>query len=111
LSDNKTIIPNLLVALFLILSMGCAHKRFKDDTIKTKYQCENGFEFISEMHKDQGRDQVIVDMNGDLYVLDIIPSASGLKYSDGVNTFWTKGDNAMLELADKTEYKECRTVK
>ena len=107
---NKFVVPSFLL-LLLIFSVGCAHKRFKDDSVKTKYKCENGFEFVTEIHKSQGNDQVILKSADNLLVLDIIPSASGMKYTDGVNTFWSKGENAMLELADKSEYKECHTVK
>jgi len=107
---NKFVVPSFLL-LLLIFSIGCAHKRFKDDSVKTKYKCENGFEFVAEMHKSQGNDQVILKSADNLLVLDIIPSASGIKYTDGVNTFWSKGENAMLELAGKSEYKECHTVK
>ena len=107
---NKFVVPSFLL-LLLIFSVGCAHKRFKDDSVKTEYKCENRFEFVTEMHKSQGNDQVILKSADNLLVLDIIPSGSGIKYTDGVNTFWSKGDNAMLELADKSEYKECHTVK
>ena len=99
------------ITLMLLLSAGCAHKHFSSGTIKTQYQCENGFEFIAETHKDQGPDQVIVKTGGELYVLDITPSASGSKYSDGMHTLWIKGDNAMLEISEDEEYKECSIVK
>ncbi|MEE9194061.1 MAG: MliC family protein [Thermodesulfobacteriota bacterium] len=107
---NKFVVPGFLL-LLLMFSVGWAHKRFKDDSVKTKYKCENGFEFVTETHKSQGNDQVILKSTDNLLVLDIIPSASGMKYTDGVNTFWSKGENAMFELADKSEYKECHTVK
>jgi len=107
---NKFVFPCLLL-LLLVFSVSCAHKRFKDDAVKTKYQCENGFEFVSEIHTSQGADQVIVKTGGQLYVLDITPSASGSKYTDGINTFWSKGDNAMLELADNKVYNECKIIK
>jgi len=107
---NKFVVPGFLL-LLLIFSVGCAHKRFKDDSVKTKYKCENGFEFVTEMHKSQGNDQVILKSADNLLVLDIIPSASGIKYTDGVNTFWSKGDNAMLEMSDNKVYKECTIIK
>lgn len=107
---NKFVVPGFLL-LLLIFSVGCAHKRFKSDSVKTEYKCENGFEFVTEIHSSQGPDQVIVVIGDDYIPLDITPSASGEKYTDGMNTFWTKGENAMLELSDKTEYKECHTVK
>lgn len=34
-------------------------------------------------------------------------SASGARYSDGVTTFWIKGDQATLEIDGKT-YSDCR---
>ena len=106
----KITVPCFIFTL-LILTAGCAHKHFSDGVVKTKYQCENGFEFIAETHKDQGMDQVIVKTGGELYVLDITPSASGSKYSDGMHTLWTKGESAMLELSETQEYKECNIIK
>lgn len=107
---NKLITSGVLL-LLLVFTISCAHKRFKSDSIKTKYICENGFEFTTEIHKSQGIDQVVLIIGENFYPLDITPSASGEKYTDGMNTLWTKGESAMLELADKTEYKECHTVK
>ncbi len=106
----KIAVPCFMFALIL-LAAGCAHKRFSDGTVKTKYRCEGGFEFIAETHKDQGMDQVIVKTGGDLYVLDITPSASGSKFSDGTHTFWTKGDSSILELSEKEVYEECTIIK
>lgn len=107
---NKLVVPGFLLVL-LIFSVGCAHKRFTDGSVKTKYQCENGFEFIAETHKDQGPDQVIVKTADTLLVLDITTSASGAKYTDGTNTFWSKGDSAMLEMADNKVFNECKIIK
>ena len=100
-----------VLLLLLVFTIGCANKRFKSDGVKTKYICENGFEFTTEIHSSQGPDQVILIIGDNYFPLDITPSGSGEKYTDGMNTFWAKGENAMLELSDKTEYKECRTVK
>ena len=97
------------VPIFLILlSISCARSGL-DDGIVTKYQCENGFEFTANVH--QAGDQTIIDLEGQLLVLDITPSASGSKYSDGVHTFWTKGDSAMLELSENRVFRECKAVK
>ena len=102
------LIKVILPAFLIIFSISCARSGL-DDGIVTKYQCENGFEFTANVH--QGKDQTIRDLSGNLLILDIVPSASGLKYSDGVNTFWTKGDSAMLELSENMSYKECTAVK
>lgn len=37
-----------------------------------------------------------------------VPSASGVKYSDGLTTFWSKGDSAMLIRADGREDRNCK---
>ena len=100
-----------LISVVFLFSAGCAHKHFSSGITKTKYQCENGFEFVAEINKNQGPDQVIVKTGAELYVLDITPSASGSKYSDGMHTLWIKGDNAMLEISEDVEYKECSVVK
>lgn len=106
--SNRKLFVAIVPALLLTLSVGCAGKSGLDDGNVNKYRCENGFEFTANIH--QGTDQAIIDLGGELLVLDIVPSASGLKYSDGVNIFWTKGDGAMLELSEDRIYKECISV-
>ena len=99
------------IAIVLLFSAGCTHKHFSSGITKTNYQCENGFGFVAEINKNQGPDQVIVKTGTDLFVLDITPSASGSKYSDGMHTLWIKGETAMLEISENEEYKECSIVK
>ncbi len=43
-----------------------------------------------------------------VYVLPQVPAASGAKYTEGNITFWTKGDEALLELNGAT-YRNCRS--
>jgi putative lipoprotein len=42
--------------------------------------------------------------------LPAVPSASGAKYSDGRDTFWSKGDEATLTL-DGVEHAGCRLAR
>ena len=70
--------------------------------------CDNGSEFTATMHQDS--DQAIIKKGNNLYILDITPSASGEKYTDGINTFWRKGDGAQLDLGGNNVYKECKIV-
>ena len=96
----------LLVAI--LFSFSCSsHHEPKDDN-SYKYMCDNGAEFNATVHQDS--DQIIIKMGDNLYILDITPSASGEKYTDGVNTFWSKGDGSMLDLGENNVYKGCKIV-
>ena len=44
---------------------------------------------------------------GNTALLPEVPAASGAKYSDGRTTFWSKGEEAVVEL-DGRSYRDCR---
>lgn len=70
------------------------------------YQCEDGGIFQVEF-APRG-ESVLLILPGKRLHLPAAPAASGAKYSDGQNTFWTKGDEAILELDGKIRYRGCR---
>ena len=106
---NKIIVSSFLL-LLLVFTIGCANKSFKSDSVKTNYVCQNGLEFTTEIHKSQGIDQVILIVGGNYYPLDITPSGSGEKYTDGMNTLWIKGNDALLELANDSQELMCQVA-
>ena len=101
-------VPSLIFIFTTILLVACSGHRTLKDEKSYNYSCENGTEFTAIVHQD--RDQTIIKMGENQLILDITPSASGIKYTDGMNTFWSKGDEAMLELANNEVYKECKVV-
>lgn len=43
-----------------------------------------------------GPTSIILNLGDKSFRLSQLPGASGVKYSDGTTTFWTKGDEAFL---------------
>ncbi|MGI9553632.1 MAG: MliC family protein [Thermodesulfobacteriota bacterium] len=101
-------VSNLFFIMAILFLISCASHHKPNDEISYQYKCVDGGEFTAIVHQD--KDQTIIRMGENQYILDITPSASGSKYSDGMNTFWSKGNEAMLELSDGKSYKECEVV-
>jgi putative lipoprotein len=66
------------------------------------YDC-NGFEFVTRL----GPGEMALWLPQRYLVLSQVRSASGAKYQEGDVVFWSKGDEAMLQVGD-VEYQECR---
>lgn len=41
------------------------------------------------------------------FLLDHVPSGSGAKYSDGILTFWSKGNEAFVERGSGRIFSDC----
>lgn len=67
------------------------------------YKCDN-IEFIAKF----GGDKVQILLAGRTLILPNVISASGARYSDGNNTFWSKGNDAQFEL-NGVSYSGCKT--
>ena len=66
------------------------------------YDC-NGYEFVTRV----GPGEMALWLPERYLVLSQVRSASGSKYQEGDIVFWSKGDEAMLQL-DDVEYPQCR---
>lgn len=66
------------------------------------YDC-NGFEFVTRL----GPGEMALWWQHRYLVLSQVRSASGSKYQEGDVLFWSKGDEAMLQVGD-VEYLGCR---
>ena len=53
---------------------------------------------------------VVLHLDGSSYLLRQTIAASGVRYSDGDRTFWTKGENAFLEVDDRIVKDGCVLV-
>ncbi len=69
------------------------------------FQCEND-EFYTVHFQD---DAAYLYHGYEVYKLPRALSASGARYSDGVNEFWNKGDMAMITIGDES-YQNCELV-
>ncbi len=52
-------------------------------------------------------DIVFLTTPGKTFYLHRVPSASGVKYSDGNTTLWIKGGSAFVETDGRTEFENC----
>jgi putative lipoprotein len=66
------------------------------------YECSGGYNFIARL-EDQ---QVWLFLADQTIRLPQVPSGSGAKYSQGVITFWSKGEEAMLQTSSNT-HRDC----
>ena len=106
-SNFKALSTFLAISSFVALIACSGHSKLNDDKSYI-YKCEDGGEFTAIVHQD--KDQTIIRTGDEQYILDITPTGSGEKYSDGMNSFWTKGDEAVLELKGKKVYKGCKVI-
>jgi putative lipoprotein len=67
------------------------------------YECDNRFEYVVRAAGDTT--WVYVDHR--VVRMPVTPAATGRRYSDGRNTFWTQGEEGLLEL-DGRAYGGCR---
>ena len=93
-----------LVALAMAASLaGCSANQDQAANREVAFQCGDK-EFVAVFETDL--DSVVIDMAGERVRLPHVPAASGAKYSDGTTTFWSKGDEALLERSGET-YRDC----
>lgn len=65
------------------------------------YDC-NGYEFVARL----GPSEMALWLSDQYVVLSQVRSASGTLYEEGDISFWSKGDDAMLTVADQS-YQNC----
>ena len=89
--------------LMLTIVLGCSSdKAFKSGVT---YTCDEGKSLVLELYENV--DIAFLTVPGKRYYLHRMPSASGVKYSDGNTTLWIKGQNASVEIEGQTEFKNC----
>jgi membrane-bound inhibitor of C-type lysozyme len=109
----KKVILSLLIGL---LAVGCAKSTAPGQPetgapgervfFVYEYECPDGYRFTARLEQGGDASIVLPDRTIDLKAQ---MAASGEKYEgDGV-TFWSKGDEAFLDL-DGTEHSDCRVT-
>jgi len=73
-----------------------------------EYSCPDGYEFTIRYSgsEDPGDVARLEDESG-TSKLPRAPAASGARYSNGVTTFWEKGDTAMILHGDEVMHEGC----
>jgi membrane-bound inhibitor of C-type lysozyme len=95
----------ILLPFLLITLTTCSPLKARTPWEKV-YECDEGKLLLVEVN--QRDESVMLTISGKWYYLPKVPSASGAKYSDGNNTFWSKGESAIIELDNKITYQNCR---
>jgi len=73
------------------------------DALTYVYHCDSGYTFTARVTGDDSW----LFLPGMTVRTPRVTSASGVRYSDGSTTFWSKGDKASLE-HDGNSYRNCR---
>ena len=75
-----------------------------DAPVTARFECND--ELVTTTVLD---DRLVLELSGRTITLPQAVSGSGARYSDGVSTFWNKGNEATLELDGRT--RSCRVVR
>ncbi len=80
----------------------------EDGVIELTFNCagETSFQFVMLTESEQAR----ITVEGETYELEKVPSASGMKYSDGTWSFFGKGPEAMVMKNDEEILTECKAA-
>ena len=96
----------VLFILMLTIVLGCSSgKAFKSGIT---YACDERKSFVLELYENV--DIAFLAVPGKRFYLHRMPSASGVKYSDGKTTLWIKGQKASVEIEGQTEFKNCSVI-
>lgn len=98
----------LLVATIPMLLAGCSYynsfvERMQTDTLQ--YQCD---EKPLTVKLNNNKQTVSFVYNNDYLSLTQGLSASGVRYTDGVYVFWSKGDSASVYRKDTVVLNNCQ---
>ena len=67
------------------------------------YQCNKSYQFVARLENNN----VWLFLPGQIHALPRVTSASGAKYTNGTITFWSKGEEALLQTPSQT-YRNCK---
>ena len=72
------------------------------------YLCPDGYEFsIRYSGAEDPGDVALLEHESGTAKLPRAPSASGARYSNGITTFWEKGETAMILSGDEVAHVDC----
>ncbi len=94
-----------VVLIACALFIGCEEEQ---PGAEYQYVCSAGKRIYVSVSEDGER--ATVRFEGDTFKLEAVPSASGVKYSDGKVDFWSKGTEAFLQIEGETVCDGCTLV-
>ena len=74
-------------------------------TIDVTYQCAD--DITLDVVYNNANSTVMIGLPDGTVELPRAEAASGARYSDGTTTFWSKGDEAFVEINDEIVYQDC----
>jgi len=99
----------LILFCIALLSTACVGTRIQHTTVRpseaepassvTAFDCENGQTVTARFENHTA----VLTLADQTLRLDQVPAASGAKYSNGIATFWTQGQAAVLELPEEPQ--------
>ncbi len=104
MKGNPSIILISICVLALFTVCSCANDKQQEWTGDTfVYECDNDYVFVARIEGETAW----LFLPGSTVQLPHVRSGSGAKYSDGSVTFWSRGEEAMLEVEGE-EKRTCR---
>ena len=105
---TKGVVAACIILCLLAAVIGCGDRgkdqeRAKEEAVQEAvnaepqtfyYECDDGYSFVARIEGER----IWLFLPGSTIPLQHVQAASGAKYSDDVNTFWSKGEEARLEL-------------
>ena len=112
---KQLIFFNLLFCAFALL-LACTNSATHNDATEESfrpqvqsaaetyvYKCNDGYGFVARVQKEKAW----LFLPGKTIRLPHVPSGSGAKYSEDQITYWSKGDEALLEIGDE-KHTNCK---
>lgn len=92
----------VLLAMLLVASCSVPSQR------KYRYSCPDGYEFtIRYRGSNHPGDIALLEDAAGYTKLPRVPAASGARYSNGVTTYWSKGEEAMILRGGEVAHGGC----
>ncbi|MCG8155729.1 MliC family protein [Brenneria goodwinii] len=97
----------LLTGAVLILLSGCSYLGHQQSVKTLAYQCGTMPLTVTIRQGSESSSQADFLLDGDRHALPQVASASGVKYSDGTYTFWSKGNHAFIQRGERVIVDDC----
>lgn len=95
---------SIIIVVTVLTLTGCNLSYLPKQTKVLRYQCGTTPLTVTQ---DDRKARVSFVIDGEQHGLPQVIVGSGIKYSDGKYTFWSKGKNAFVERADKIIINDC----
>lgn len=101
----RTAAGGFLAAAVVAVVAACASVGDSPPATTTQFVCPGGAIMVATF---RAQDSLRLEVDGRVYELPRLISASGARYGSGAVTFWNKGDGARLQRPDGPSYIGCR---